>query len=92
MFEDVCGILQSPLQSSHDEGGNVATVSHGEGALQLQCADKHQQENFVIHQLSKLLQGFLHTGLSAPWHLEIIRHLCTNKGKCVALCEKMNDA
>ena len=69
VFEDVSSVLQPPLQSGHDERGNVAAVTHGEGALQLQCADECQQENLVIHQLSKLLQGFLHIRLSAPRHL-----------------------
>lgn len=69
MFQDVCGVLQPSLQSGHDERGNVAAVTHGEGALQLQCAYECQQENLIIHQLSKLLQGFLHIRLSAPWHL-----------------------
>ncbi len=69
VFEDVGGILQPSLQSGHDERGHVAAVTHGEGALQLQRADECQQENLVIHQLSKLLQGFLHICLPAPRHL-----------------------
>lgn len=69
MFEDVSGVLQPSLQSGHDERGHVAAVSHGEGALQLKSADECQQENLVVHQLSKLLQGSLHIRLPAPWHL-----------------------
>ena len=73
MFEDVRGVLQPSLQRGHDERGHVAAVSHGEGALQLQRADECQQEDLVIHQLSKLLQGFLHARLSAPRHLRTHR-------------------
>lgn len=71
VLKDVCCILQSSLQGSHDERSYVAPVTHGEGTLRLQCADESQQEYFVIHQLSKLLQGFLHAGLSSPRNLHV---------------------
>lgn len=69
VFEDVGGVLQPPLKCRHDEWGHVATVAHGEGALQLQCPDEREQENLIVHQLSELLQGFLHAGLAASRHL-----------------------
>lgn len=69
VFEDVGGVLQPPLKRRHDERGHVAAVAHGERALQLQRPDEREQENLVVHQLSELLQGFLHAGLSAPRHL-----------------------
>lgn len=75
MFEDVRGVLQPSLQCGHDERGHVAAVTHGEGALQLQRADECQQKDLVIHQLSKLLQGFLHARLSAPRHLHTETHM-----------------
>lgn len=72
MLEDVRGVLQPALQGGHDEGSHITAVTHGEGALQLQCTDECQQENLVIHQLSKLLQGFLHIRLAASWHLHVL--------------------
>lgn len=69
MFEDVGSVLQPALKRRHDERSHVPAVTHGKGALQLQCPDERKQENLVVHQLSKLLQGFLHAGLAASRHL-----------------------
>lgn len=69
VFEDVGRILQPALERRHDERSHVSTVAHREGALQLQCPDERQQENLVVHQLSKLLQGLLHAGLATSRHL-----------------------
>lgn len=53
VFEYVGGILQFTLQNGHDQGGDIATVSHGEASLRLQCSDEGQQENVVVDKLSK---------------------------------------
>lgn len=60
LLQHISGVLQPSLQPRHDERGHVAAVAHGEAALQLQRADEGQQEDFVVDQLSKELQGLLH--------------------------------
>lgn len=40
LLEDARRVLHLPLQRGHDEGGHVASVSHGEGSLCLQGADE----------------------------------------------------
>lgn len=60
LFQNTCGILHLALQCRHDERGHIATVPHGKAPLSLQRADEGQQEDFVVDQLSKELQGLLH--------------------------------
>lgn len=69
LLQHVSGILQLALQPRHDERGHVATVTHGEAALQLQRPDEGQQEDFVVDQLGKELQGLLHALLPVPLDL-----------------------
>lgn len=70
VFKDVCGVLQSPLQGSHDEWGHVAAVPHGERTLHFQRSDEGEQEHFVVDELAKQLQGLLHILLTITWHLD----------------------
>lgn len=69
LLQHVGGVLQLALQTRHDERGHVATIAHGEAALQLQRSDEGQQEDFVVDQLSKELQGLLHALLPVPLDL-----------------------
>ncbi|TKC38840.1 hypothetical protein EI555_007718, partial [Monodon monoceros] len=69
LLEDVGGVLQAALQAGHDERGHVATVPHGEAALQLQGADEGQQEHLVVDELGEELQGLLHVLLPVALHL-----------------------
>lgn len=69
LLQHVGGVLQLALQTRHDERGHVAAIAHGEAALQLQRSDEGQQEDFVVDQLSKELQGLLHALLPVPLDL-----------------------
>lgn len=53
VLEHVGCILQFTLQNSHDQGGDIAAVSHGEASLRLQGSDEGQKENLVVDKLSK---------------------------------------
>lgn len=70
LLQHVGGVLQLALQPRHDERSHVAAIAHGEAALQLQRSDEGQQEDFVVDQLSKELQGLLHTLLPVPLDLQ----------------------
>lgn len=69
VFQHVGGVLQPPLQGRHDQGGHVAAVPHGEGALHLQGSYEGEQEDFVIDELAKDLQGLLHVLLAISGNL-----------------------
>lgn len=60
VFENISGVLQTPLQGRHDERGHVATVPHRERALHLKRSYEGEQKHFVVDELTKQLQGLLH--------------------------------
>lgn len=53
VLEHIGCVLQFTLQNSHDQRGDIATVSHGEASLRLQGSDEGQQENLVVNKLPK---------------------------------------
>lgn len=73
LLEDISGIFQAALKACHDERGHVATVTHGEAALQFQGADEGQQEHLVVDKLGEDFQGFLHVLLSISLYLGVCR-------------------
>ena len=60
LFEDARCVLHLSLKCRHDEGGHIASVSHGEGPLRLQGADEGKQEVLFGQQLAEQCQGLLH--------------------------------
>lgn len=60
LLEHHGGILHPTLQGRHEKRRHVASVTHGERPLGLQCMDEHQQKHLVMEQLAEETQGLLH--------------------------------
>lgn len=80
---DVATIINRHLQGSHEQRGDVPSVSHGERPLSLQSVDEGQQEHLVVEELTEETQSFLHV----RWRLKH-KHSSLIKSETTRLTEQ----